>query len=131
VLTYSRFVEKGVDIPFELTRPTDFTLLAFLIDWYFNPQKGLHGQAGIGPAALSRLKPDASAYTGSFGDRSFAFGGALMLGVGNEWWLDEHWGLGLLARVTTGVTTEKDDAGRRWYHVISASPTLMFSTTYR
>src|SRR5262249_50049590 len=102
-------------------------LLAFFVDWYFNPRRGLHGQAGIGPALLSRFQPDNS----RFSDHDVAWGGGLMVGIGKEGWIEGRWSIRLLAGLTVALTTEKDDAGLRWLHLTTASPALMFSVTYQ
>jgi hypothetical protein len=53
-----------------------------------------------------------------------------MLCIGHEWWVADIWGIGLVGRAMLGVVTGQDDADVRWVHVITTSPSILFTVTY-
>lgn len=126
VLTTTFEYTRGTPPPDELRRPDNFSIVGLMGDWYFNPRRGFHAQAALGLAALSGV----GAETQRIRDRRAAVGGGVMLGIGHEWWVSDEWGIGILGRVTAGVVTEKDDLGERWFHLVAASPSILFSATF-
>jgi hypothetical protein len=98
------------------------------VDFYLNPDRGLHFQGGFGFATYiagqaypSLDGPDARAHT--------ATGLGFMLGVGHEWWVGDQWSLGLLARVLYAWTDGSDPESVDWSHKTLA-PTAMITATY-
>jgi hypothetical protein len=93
-----------------------------------NPDKGLHLQAalGLGVQKIGDGKGDSTGlrYPFSQTDTGFAF----MLGFGNEWWVADNWGLGILARLTMGVLGGDDDNKVHWSHTVY-SPAILFTAT--
>lgn len=65
-----------------------------LVDWYFDPEAGLHALVGGGFGVASSVEPE------GVDDSSSASGYALFAGLGHEWWIAEQWGMGALLRVT-------------------------------
>jgi hypothetical protein len=52
------------------------------------------------------------------------------LGAGWDFWVDEDWSVGVLARTTVAVLTGRDEADVRWLHVSITSPSLLVTLTY-
>ncbi len=123
-LTYTD--TKGPFPPAEFLQPENFGLIGPFFDWYFNANRGLHLQLGLGFATLNGLNPESPRLR----DRDTAIGGGMMLGFGYEWWAGKQWGIGVLGRLTAGVVTEEDDAGVQWTHIPVAFPSMLFTATY-
>jgi hypothetical protein len=67
-------------------RPGVVTFVGPFVDFYPDPAKGFHVQAGLGYASSNFRESNA----GSLG---------LMAGAGYEWWVGEQWSIGLLGRI--------------------------------
>jgi hypothetical protein len=113
-------------VPGELQRPDNFSVVGVMGDWYFRPERGFHAQAALGFAALTGVGAEAPRVR----DRRAALGGGVMLGVGYDWWIADEWSFGILGRVSGAVLTEKDDDGERYFHVTGMGPSVLFSATY-
>ncbi len=82
-------------------RPGLVTFVGPFVDFYPNPEKGFHVQAGIGHASSHFRESNA----GSLG---------LMAGAGYEWWVGEQWSIGLLGRInrqTPEIVYHNDGTG--------------------
>jgi hypothetical protein len=98
------------------------------IDFYLNPDRGLHFQGGFGFAAyIAGLAAPAAA--GRETRAHTATGLGFMLGIGHEWWVGEQWSLGLLARVLYAWTEGSDPESITWSHKTLA-PTALVTATY-
>jgi hypothetical protein len=100
-------------------------LVAPVIDFYVNPEGGLHFMGAPGYAAVSagELKTDTFTSTG-FGGGGFGF----LVGAGYEWWVADAWGVGVLGQMTFAWLSGEDDAGYNWTHHI-ISPAVLFTAT--
>jgi hypothetical protein len=96
------------------------------MDYYFQPNGGLHMPMSLGFAVVRGLDAEG----GRFNRDSTALGAGLLIGVGYEWWVSDEWSLGILGRLTGIVATSKDDDGRRWVHAIGSAPSVLFTATY-
>ncbi|MBX3128889.1 MAG: hypothetical protein KF718_19390 [Polyangiaceae bacterium] len=99
-----------------------------MVDFYLDPQSGLHFQGGVGlgtfvmgQAYPTGPGPDARAHTG--------IGPGFMLGVGYEWFVSDEWSMGLAARVLYAATSGSDPESVDWTHR-SFAPTMMVTVTY-
>lgn len=102
-------------------------LLGPFMDWYVNPERGLHFQAALG---LSTLTPRVFGHPATERSEYLAVGGGLMLGAGYDFWIADEWSLGVLARTTLSVLGGSDDEDARWLHVVVTSPGLLATLTY-
>lgn len=64
-----------------------------LVDYYPDPNGGLHFELGFGLGATSGVVPE------SMDDPGGATGYGIVLGVGHEWWIAKQWALGALLRL--------------------------------
>ena len=71
--------------------------LGVLADWYVDPTAGFHLQLGLAGSATG-----ADSQSGTVAKHT-ARGGALILGVGYDWWISGDWALGALFRATGGA----------------------------
>jgi hypothetical protein len=80
---------RGVSVAF-------FSIGPFM-DWYFDPTKGLHGEAALGFAAVQ-----------SGSEIGYGEAGSFMAGVGYDWWIGPQWSLGVLGRLqyVSGLVTD-------------------------
>ena len=79
----------------EPVHPKDAYVMATfgpMVDYYFDPNAGLHLEAGGGLGIVSGVQPE-----GVDGGGGTGFG--LFCGVGNEWWIAKQWALGGLLRL--------------------------------
>jgi hypothetical protein len=89
------------------------------IDWYPSSEGGFHLQALIGAARItitdeSHMRSDHE-----------PIGGALLLGVGYDWWLGDEWALGVMARLTSAALVDADV--RHIVGALSVMGTLTFN----
>jgi hypothetical protein len=99
-------------------------------DIYPSTTLGWHVQALVGYAQVSYAEVTANPF--SDGNPS---GIGLMAGVGHDWWISEHWSVGLLARVTyanvrLAPTPFGDGLGSTSQHNTLVSPSLEVSFTF-
>jgi hypothetical protein len=94
-----------------------------MIDWYFDPTKGGHLQAGLllatGVVSQKDNTPGAK-----------GFGGALMIGGGYEFWVGEQWSIGPLARITAYRIGMKTDDLDIKYTLGMVNLAILFAATY-
>jgi hypothetical protein len=103
------------------------SLFAPFVDWYPNVRGGFHAQAALG---LATLVPRVFGHSATSQSDYTAVGGALLLGTGYEWWVADEWSIGVLTQLGVRVLRGDDDAGRKWTHLITNSPSLCVSLTY-
>lgn len=96
-----------------------------MIDWYFNPRKGLHFLGSLGWAWLS-----AADRAGAGSDDYYALGGGAVVGLGYDWWIGEQWSLGVMGRVMGVVVWGKDDDGTSWLHTAGTTQSALVNITY-
>jgi hypothetical protein len=121
--------------PYSLTdvKQDPFQLMGMVgpfVDIYPGPTLGWHVQALVGYTQVSY----AQITQHPFSDGSPS-GIGLMVGVGHDWWTNEHWSIGLLARVTyastqLAPTPYSDGIGSAAEHNTVVSPSLEASFTY-
>jgi hypothetical protein len=125
--------EAGAELPNELRRPDNFTLVGPFADFYvggnprFARRGAFHFQGGLAFAVLNGFRPDPADFDG---DRRVGVGAGLMLGAGYEWWVDEQWGLGVLGRMTAAGLLESDSEDEMWAHGVATFPAFLFTATY-
>jgi hypothetical protein len=126
--TFKRGDDGAGGVPAELDPELrNLALLGPFFDWYSNPERGFHFQAALGIATLTpRVFGDPATERSEY----LAIGGGLMLGAGWDFWVDEDWSVGVLARTTVAVLTGRDEADVRWLHVSITSPSLLVTLTY-
>lgn len=115
---------RGNEIPLDLQRPETFNMAALFADWHFAPQLGVHGQAGLGVAALTSKKFNNGVADGS----RVAFGPGIVLGLGIDIWGDPHWAIGVMARMNAAATFEKK-GGLDYVHGV-VTPALLITVCY-
>jgi hypothetical protein len=96
--------------------------------WYPNEYGGFNAEAGIGLAVLT--PSDASTVNRDDGELYAAGGGALTLGIGQQFWVTEQFSVGVRGRVQGIVVFGKDSQGVRFQHAIVSSPSVLFDVVY-
>lgn len=104
----------------------DFAIVGPFFDYYFDPRKGLHVEGALGIANVRGL----SIESGSFDKDHIAVGFGMVAGFGYEWWVSNEWSIGILGRLSAAVAASKDDNDNRWWHLVGASPSVLFTATY-
>ncbi len=99
------------------------------VDFYPSSALGWHAQALVGYARIGYAEITANPFFDA--DPS---GIGLMVGVGDDWWISEHWSVGLLARVTyanmqLATTPFSDGIGTTSEHNTMVSPSFDVSFT--
>lgn len=101
-----------------------------LVDFYPNPRRGLHVQAGAGLASATvvsrRSLVQPSAVSTMSEEQTFS-GGQVNAGIGWEGWVGPDWSIGGLARIEWASMSATVDGGRA--KLRSITPALMFSLT--
>jgi hypothetical protein len=100
------------------------------VDIYPSPALGWHVQALVGYARVSYAEVTANPF---FNGNPTGLG--LMAGVGHDWWVSEHWSVGLLARINyanvrLAMTPFDDGLGSVSQHNTLVSPSLEVSFTF-
>jgi hypothetical protein len=98
-------------------------LLGPYIQYYFTPNQGLYAQAMLGFATMEDGNDDTDGVATGFG---------ASLGVGNEWWIADQWGVGVLARFQVLSTSQELDAGGATSDIgyTALIPALLVNATY-
>jgi hypothetical protein len=106
-----------------------FGLIGPFIDWYIDPEGGLHALAAVGVGFLD-IGPATIGDVTLF-DAHGVGGAAAMLGIGYEFWIASEWSLGLVSRVMAGRLRGRDEEGVEWDHRAFVLPSLLFAATYQ
>jgi hypothetical protein len=106
----------------------NFVLLGPFIDYYFNPERGLHLQGSLGLGLFTLGEGEINGEPAGDGGEQTATGFAVMAGIGHEWWISGGWGLGLQGRFSAGWTSGEDDNEVDWNHAVIA-PAILFTAT--
>ena len=109
--------------------PTDratFVLIGPFVDHYFEGDRELHLQFGLGFAAVRGV--DFGSY-GAPDTKSLAPGGGVTVAFGKDWWVSDQWSVGVLGRVSAAAAGEKSN-GITYYHLVAASPGFAFTVAY-
>jgi opacity protein-like surface antigen len=115
---------QGDEIPEGLRQPTSMTLAGGLANWHFAPRLGLYAQGGLGLAVLSSEGLDGNGLDGS----TWALGPGLTLGIGADFWIEERWALGVIARMSAGASAERERD--QWYVHGLVAPALLMTVAY-
>ena len=99
-----------------------------LVDYYPDPLRGFHVQASGGIASYIMGQGDASEPP-TIAPPHAALGFGFMLGVGNQWWIDRDWSLGILPRLMLAWTNGSDEFGGSFSHR-TLGYSLLLSATY-
>ncbi len=105
------------------------------MDYYFDPQGGMHLQAALGIASLQVSDGTFETSGGTIdSDKESGIGFGAMLGFGLETWVGEQWSVGGLLRVLyTSTTIEADLPGtyiEADWETKALVPALLFTATY-
>jgi hypothetical protein len=127
-VTAAGFQATG-DVEFDAS---SFHLFGPFVDYYFDPQEGLHFQGGLGYAWLSagdsHYRATALGVSTDTSVPSTGGGGfGLMAGFGDEWWVSDSFSLGVLGRLTMGFMSGERN-GVTWNHTAFA-PAVLFTAT--
>lgn len=125
-----RQTEDSVSLPPSELDPGLRTLFTFgpQFIWYPNEHGGFNAEAGIGLAFLT--PSDASTLNRDDGEVYAAGGGALTLGIGQQFWVTEQFSVGVRGRFQGVVVFGEDAQGVRFQHSIGASPSVLFDIAY-
>ncbi len=110
-------------------RTSELAMVGALIDVYVSPHGGFHAQADAGVAAFIAGVGDAKG-EGPLVHGHSAVGYGLGIGAGWEWWIEDQWSMGLLARALWGWTDGDDVEGTAWSHSTFV-PGLLVGATYQ
>ncbi len=95
-----------------------FGMLGPFMDYYFDPNKGLHLQVMVGLGFL----------TGESSDSETAVGGGLAVGLGHDWWVSDEWSLGILGRLAFAAVKVDDSFINEEHKAVQAA--ALFTATY-
>jgi hypothetical protein len=116
------------DVEFDASQ---FHLIAPFIDYYFDPERGLHLQGALGLGILKTGDGHETTSNTSFPYGQTATGFGFMVGFGDEWWVGRDWGLGVLARLSMGFVGGDDDNSVQsvhWSHTVFC-PAVLFTAS--
>jgi hypothetical protein len=83
--------------------PVVVSSLGPFVDYYFDPEKGLHGQFGVAFASASAARSTDSGVAVRVPSQDFAGKGwSAMGGFGWESWIGQEWSMGILGRLQYG-----------------------------
>lgn len=98
-------------------------------DYYPSATRGFHVQASFGLSVYVMGQGDPANVDAGIASPHSAVGYGFSLAVGNEWWIDEEWSMGLLPRFMLGWANGNDEWGTPYDHrVIGYS--LLVTITY-
>ena len=103
------------------------SLIAPFFDYYPNVRGGFHVQGALG---LAILTPRIFGHPATERSEYAAVGGGFIVGTGYDWWVADEWSIGVLSQLGLSVLSGEDDAGVKWTHIITSSPSLCVSLTY-
>lgn len=103
------------------------SVFAPFVDYYPNVRGGFHVRGALGFATLT---PQVFGHPSTQRSKYLAIGGALMLGVGYDWWIADEWSIGVMTQAGLRLMTGKDDDDVRWTHLATTSPGLYVCLTY-
>lgn len=98
------------------------------VDYYPDPLRGFHAQASGGVASYVMGQGDADEPP-TIAPPHAAIGYGFMLGVGNQWWIDRDWSIGILPRLMLAWTNGTDEFGGSFSHR-TFGYSLLLSGTY-
>jgi len=101
---------------------------ALFADYYPDPLRGFHVQASAGVASYIMAQGNADDPP-TIAPPHAAVGFGFMLGVGNQWWVDRDWTLGVLPRLMLAWTEGTDEFGAGFSHR-TLGYSLLLSATY-
>lgn len=107
---------------------SQLALFGLLIDYYPDPLRGFHVQATGGLASFIMAQGNASE-DNMIAPPHAAVGAGFSLGVGNQWWLDKNWTIGVLPRLTLGWASGTDEFGYDFRHRVLGY-SLLLTTSY-
>lgn len=121
----AQLVEGVGSFDFETSQSAHYGLL---VDYYPDALRGFHVQASGGIASYIMGQGNASDPP-TIAPPHAALGFGFMLGVGNQWWLDRDWSLGILPRLMLAWTNGVDEFGGSFSHR-TLGYSLLLSATY-
>ena len=102
-----------------------FGIVGPFVDWYVNPEGGLHLQAAAGFATTSFVEPYDDEDTVNLS------GPGLMAGIGYEGWIGDQWSMGAVARVTYASMEGEDPSDSdEVYEADLLVPGVLLTVTY-
>jgi hypothetical protein len=120
---------SGATIDFDAS---SFHVLGPFVDYYLDPDEGLHLQGGLGLSWISLGDAHLHDANGAGVESQGGTGFGLMLGLGDEWWVSDGWSLGVSARLTMGFLSGQEDLPLNlsvdWSHTVLA-PAILFTAT--
>ena len=117
----TRYISDGIEVEDEASA---VSVIGPFIDFYPDPEAGLHLQLAPGLGLISAVEGDFVAE--DLGGLGFGF----MAGVGYEFWISEQWSIGALARVLYANATLLNADGNERFDVQAIVPGLLFAVTY-
>jgi len=103
-------------------------LYGVFADYYLDPLRGFHVQASAGMASYVMAQGNASDPP-TIAPPHAAVGFGFMLGVGNQWWIDRDWTLGVLPRLMLAWSNGTDEFGGSFSHR-TLGYSLLLTATY-
>jgi hypothetical protein len=108
---------------------SQLAVVGVFADYYPSATRGFHVQASFGLGVYVMGQGDPSVAEAGIASPHSSVGYGFTLGVGNEWWVDEDWSIGLLPRFMMGWASGNDEWGTPYDHrVIGYS--LLATMTY-
>jgi hypothetical protein len=108
-----------------------FHVLSPFVDYYFDPDKGMHVQGNLGLAILA-LGDGRNVDFGNNVEGQTAFGLGFGAGFGYEWWLSDTWSGGVLGELHAawlgGTASASGSTDLDWSHFV-ISPSVSFAAT--
>lgn len=109
---------EGSDVEFASNVDLNLFHIAAFVDYYTDPDSGLHLLGELGYGQLETTGSDVESQT---------IQGVLVAGgVGYDWWVSDSWSLGLLGRFSFGATQQTQSDTQQWLLL----PALNFTATY-